>query len=186
MRILAKKLQENPKYKPILTDEMIDNLYKSAPLHDIGKIGIRDEVLLKTTKLTDEEFAEMQTHAQIGYDALRQASQKLGENSFLQNAMILSKYHHEKWNGKGYPDHIAGESIPLAGRIMAISDVYDALISQRVYKRAYTHEEAVKIIREESGKHFDPELVEAFLAVSDQFDEIARIFSDANEPFASN
>lgn len=186
VRILAKKLQESPKYRDILTDEMIDNLYKSAPLHDIGKIGIRDEVLLKTTKLTDEEFEEMKTHAQIGYDALCQASQKLGENSFLQNAMILSKYHHEKWNGSGYPGHIAGEAIPIAGRIMAISDVYDALISQRVYKRAYSHEEAVKIIAEESGRHFDPELVEAFLSVSDQFNRIAQMFSDADEPPAAH
>jgi len=181
VHLLAKKLQEKPKYKDILTDEMIENLYKSAPLHDIGKIGIRDDVLLKTTKLTDEEFEEMKTHAQIGYDALCQASQKLGENSFLQNAMILSKYHHERWNGAGYPDHVAGEDIPIAGRIMAISDVYDALISERAYKPAFSHEEAMKIIREESGRHFDPELVEVFLSVSDEVHQIALLFSDAEE-----
>jgi len=181
VRILAKKLQENPKFTAMLSDDVIDNLYKSAPLHDIGKVGISDSVLLKTGKLTDEEFDEMKRHTMIGYEALFQAAQKLGENSFLENAMTLSRYHHEKWNGKGYPEHIHGEDIPIAGRIMAVSDVYDALISKRVYKPAFSHEKAVQIIAGESGKHFDPDIVEAFLQVSDQFHEIALMFSDSDE-----
>ena len=179
VRILAKKLQEKPKFSDLLSDSVIDNLYNSAPLHDIGKIGIRDDILLKTSRLTNEEFEEMKTHTKIGYDALCLASKKLGENSFLQNAMTLAKSHHEKWNGTGYPDQLSGADIPIAGRIMAVSDVYDALISERVYKPAIPHKEAVKIIAEESGKHFDPEIVEAFLSVSKQFHEIALMFSDS-------
>ncbi|MDD3213558.1 MAG: two-component system response regulator [Eubacteriales bacterium] len=178
VRVLAERLQENSKYKDVLSEEVVDNMYNSAPLHDIGKIGIRDDVLLKPGKLTDEEFSEMKKHTEIGFNALNLASQKLGENSFLQYAMIFSKYHHEKWDGSGYPDHIAGGEIPIAGRIMAIADVYDALTSARVYKPAFPHQKAVEIIVEESGKHFDPEIVEAFLSVKDEFEKISKLFSD--------
>ncbi len=182
VRVLAKKTQELPRYSDLLTDDVIANLYHSAPLHDIGKIGIRDEILLKPGRLTEEEFAEMKQHPLIGYNALFQASERLGDNSFLQYAMTLSRYHHEKWNGSGYPDGLAGENIPIAGRIMAIADAYDALISERVYKPPFSHEKAVSIIVADRGTHFDPMLVDVFLTISDEFHKIAQQYSDAATP----
>lgn len=181
VKVLSEKLRKLPKYKNVLTDYAIDQLYKSAPMHDIGKIGIRDNILLKPGKLTPEEFEEMKMHTVIGYNALKQASQKLGDNSFLKCAMLLSKYHQEKWDGSGYPEKLSGEDIPIEGRIMAVADVYDALISKRPYKPAFSHEKAVQIITEERGRHFDPELVDAFLEINEIFREIARTFSDAPE-----
>jgi putative two-component system response regulator len=166
---LAEKLAESPKYKDQLSDEVIDQLYKSAPLHDIGKVGIRDEVLLKEAKLTKEEYEEMKTHAMIGYSALHLASLKLGENSFLKYAMELSRHHHERWDGGGYPDHLSGAMIPLAARIMSIADIYDALISKRPYKPPFSHEEAVEIIAEARGTQLDPDLVDAFLEINEEF-----------------
>lgn len=178
VRVLALKLRENPKYKEYLSDQVIDLFYKSAPLHDIGKVGIRDEVLLKPGKLTDQEFEEMKSHTSIGYDALYTASKKLGEHSFLKISMDLAKYHQEKWDGTGYPDGISGEDIPLGARIMAVADVYDALISKRVYKPPFTHEKAISIIEESSGKHFDPDIVKVFLANNELFRKIALEYAD--------
>jgi len=178
VKVIAESLRKLPKYADILTDEVINQLYQSAPLHDIGKIGIRDEILLKPGKLTPEEYEEMKNHTQIGYNALRMASHRLGDNSFLKYAMEFSKYHQEKWDGTGYPDHLSGEKIPLAGRIMALADVYDALISKRPYKLPYTHEVALEIISEERGRHFDPEIVDVFLEVNHKFRQIALKFAD--------
>jgi len=175
---LAEKLQSSPKYRDQLSDEIIDQLYKSAPLHDIGKVGIRDEVLLKQGKLTSEEYEEMKTHTLIGYSALHLASLKLGENSFLKYAMELSRHHHERWDGKGYPDHLAGTDIPLAARIMAIADIYDALISKRTYKPPFSHEQAVQIILNAKGTQLDPDLVDAFLEINEEFRRIALDFVD--------
>ncbi|MFA9464755.1 MAG: two-component system response regulator [Velocimicrobium sp.] len=181
VKILAEKLRDNPKYTNELNDEVISFLYKSAPLHDIGKIGIRDDILLKHGKLTEEEFEEMKMHAIIGYSALSTASKKLGRNSFLKYAMELSRYHQEKWDGTGYPEGISGENIPLSGRIMAIADVYDALISKRVYKPPFSHKKAVQIILEERGAHFDPEIVDAFLEINEDFRKIALKYADYTE-----
>lgn len=152
VKLIAKRLQEKGKYLDSLSDGVIEMFYKSAPLHDIGKIAIRDEILLKPGKLTEEEFNEMKKHTTIGSEVLSVPLKKLGENSFLKYAMEFSKYHHEKWDGSGYPGGIKGEEIPISGRIMALADVYDALISERVYKPAFSHEEAVDIIKAESGK----------------------------------
>jgi response regulator RpfG family c-di-GMP phosphodiesterase len=152
---------------------------KSAPLHDIGKVGVADRILLKPDKLTDEEFAEMKKHPTLGRDALLRAEQMLGStSSFLQLAREIAYSHHEKWDGTGYPDGVQGDAIPLPGRIMAIADVYDALISKRCYKPAFSHEKAVEIICEGRGKHFDPDLVDAFVACADEFREIASRFKD--------
>lgn len=181
MRILAEKLNTYKKYQTVLNDDVIQIFYKSAPLHDIGKIGIRDDILLKPDKLTLDEFEEMKNHTIIGYEALRIASLKLGENSFLKHAMEFSKYHQEKWDGSGYPDGLSGEDIPLAGRIMAIADVYDALISKRVYKPPYTHKKAVEIIREGRGSHFEPLMVDAFEEVQESFRQIAIKYADYPE-----
>ena len=181
VRILAEKLRSNPKYSDVLNDTVIDLLYRSAPLHDIGKIGIRDEVLLKQGILTTEEFEEMRAHTIIGHNAIYMSSLKLGENSFLKYAMEFSRCHQEKWDGSGYPDGLAGDEIPLSGRIMALADVYDALISKRSYKPPYTHEKAVAIILEGEGKHFDPELVDAFIELQEEFRQIALKYADYEE-----
>lgn len=181
VRAVARELKKDPKYHDFLTEKTIDMYYKSAPLHDIGKVGIRDSVLLKPGKLTDEEFTEMKKHPMIGYMAIKNAAKILGENSFLTYSMEFARYHHEKWNGSGYPAGLQGEDIPLPGRIMAIADVYDALISKRVYKPAFSHKKAMLIIQKDSGSHFDPKIVEAFLAIEDEVQQIALDFLDSPE-----
>ncbi|MGM0645119.1 MAG: response regulator, partial [Thermodesulfobacteriota bacterium] len=163
VRILARRLANQAHFQTTLTPEYTTLLYKSAPLHDIGKVGIPDDILLKNDKLTPEEFKIIKLHPAYGYEALRQASQQLGSNSFLQIAKDIVYTHHEKWDGSGYPQGLCGQSIPIAGRLMAVADVYDALISKRVYKAPIPHPKAVDIIAAESGAHFDPEVVTAFL-----------------------
>lgn len=164
---------------PELDEATTELLFKTAPLHDIGKVGIPDRILLKPGKLTPEEYAIMQSHAELGRSAIAAAERALGPSPFLRLAREIAHTHHERWDGTGYPRRLAGEEIPLAGRIMAIADVYDAIVSRRVYKPAMMHEAAVKIIEEESGSHFDPRLVAAFLTVAGEFDEIHRRFADA-------
>ncbi len=162
---------------------------KSAPLHDIGKVGIPDHILNKPGPLTDEEFEVMKTHTLIGASALSTTIRRTGhpENlEFLHYARQITISHHEKWDGSGYPHGLKGTDIPLAGRIMALADVYDALISNRVYRGALPHEEATKIIVDDSGKRFDPQVVEAFLAKSSEFIRIAREFSDESHAFATH
>ena len=181
IRALAERLRSNEKYCDLLDDSVIDLLYKSAPLHDIGKIGIRDEILLKPGKLTESEFNEMKKHTEIGYNAIFMASQKLGEHSFLKYAMEIARSHQEKWDGSGYPDGLSGEDIPLAGRMMALADTYDALISKRVYKPPFTHQKAVSIIWEEKGKHFDPAIVDVFMEIQEDFRQIALRYADFEE-----
>jgi HD-GYP domain-containing protein (c-di-GMP phosphodiesterase class II) len=163
-----------------LTPEIIDLMYKSAPLHDVGKVGIPDSILLKPGKLTDDEFKIMKRHPAYGKKALATAGNALGKNSFLRIAEEIAFTHHEKWDGSGYPRMLKGEEIPISGRIMAVADVYDALISARVYKPAFSHEKAKGIIVEGSGIHFDPMIVEAFLALEDEFVSIAKEYSDEN------
>lgn len=181
VRALAQQLKTTPTFEKILTDEVIDLLYKSAPLHDIGKVGVADSILLKPGKLTDEEFAEMKNHTIYGRDALKIAEEKLGNNSFMQYARRIAYTHHEKWDGTGYPDGLQGEDIPVSGRLMAIADVYDALISKRVYKPPFSHANAIDIITKESGIHFDPVMVEALLTIDDVFLQIASSLADSQE-----
>ena len=149
-------------------------LWKCAPLHDIGKVAIRDSILLKPGKLTPEEFDEMKMHAQYGEEVIANLEQMAGKpTSFLRCAKDIAGSHHEKYDGSGYPRGLAGDAIPLAGRIMAIADVYDALISKRVYKNSLSHEEAMAIMLEGKGTHFDPILIDAFLEVEPHFRQIA-------------
>ncbi len=178
VRALAIHLQPHPVFCDELDDETIDLLYKSAPLHDIGKVGISDNILLKPGKHTIEEFEIMKTHAQIGSDALKVAEDKMGTTSFLRLAREIAVTHHEKWDGSGYPNGLEKNEIPISGRLMAVADVYDALISARVYKPAFPHEKAMAIIREGSGLHFDPDVVTALDNIEDEFKAIAREFGD--------
>jgi len=178
VRILAIELSKDTNYKSYLTDARIDKIYKSAPLHDIGKVGIPDAILLKPGQLTKDEFAIMKLHTTYGADALKSAVKKLGFSSFLDIACEIAAYHHEKWDGTGYPNATKGEDIPLSARIMAVADVYDALISKRVYKPAFSHEKARKIILAQKGTHFDPLIIDIFVAVEDEFKAIAAEFPD--------
>jgi response regulator RpfG family c-di-GMP phosphodiesterase len=179
VRALANHLATQEAYREALDPQTIDLLFKSAPLHDIGKVGIPDAILLKPGKLSDDEFQIMKTHAMLGSKALEEAEQELGGTSFLRYAREIAENHHEKWDGSGYPSGLKGKQIPLSGRLMALADVYDALISKRVYKPAFPHEKARDIILEGDGSHFDPAVVAAFQAIEEEFKEIAASFSDA-------
>jgi len=181
VRILAEGLRDQPQFAECLDDEMIDMLFKSAPLHDIGKVGVADAILLKPGKLTEEEFAAMKKNVTLGRDAILVAEQQLGGDSFLRIVREIAETHQEKWDGSGYPHGLKGEEIPLSGRLMAVADVYDALISKRVYKSAYPHSRAVKIIAEGRGTHFDPAIVDVFFECSEQFRRTALQFADCDE-----
>lgn len=172
--LLAKTLVENGQYRDRLTPDYIVLLRKSAPLHDIGKVAIRDSILLKPDKLTPEEFEEMKRHTLFGEEVIANLEQMAGHpTSFLSCAKEIAGSHHEWYDGSGYPRGLAGEDIPLAGRIMAIADVYDALISQRVYKKAMSHQEAMAIMTQGRGGHFDPLILDALLQVEPIFHQIA-------------
>jgi response regulator RpfG family c-di-GMP phosphodiesterase len=147
-------------------------------LHDIGKVALEDSVLLKPGELTSNERFRMQLHVEVGAESIREIERRLGTSNFLEMAREIANSHHERWDGSGYPAGLAGEQIPLAARIVAIADVYDALSARRVYKEAFPHSECVEIIRKEAGKQFDPELVRIFLVAAPQFEEIARRFED--------
>ncbi|HEB81655.1 MAG TPA: HD domain-containing protein [Gammaproteobacteria bacterium] len=181
VRALAVYLSDRPEHRDYLDEETIELLYKSAPLHDIGKVGIPDQILLKPGKLTGEEFEEMKKHAVYGRDALLKSAEKLGNNNFLELAALIAYSHHEKWDGSGYPQGLAGKNIPLAGRIMAVADVYDALISRRVYKQAMSHRQAIQYISENRGTHFDPDIVDAVICLQQQFLDIADRFADSED-----
>ncbi|AGX87610.1 HD-GYP domain-containing protein [Candidatus Symbiobacter mobilis] len=182
VRALAWKLSTHPRFVAFLTVEMIALLFRAVPLHDIGKAGIPDRILLKPGKLTAEEFEVMKTHTTLGRDAIARAQHLFGYDArFLQVCKEIALSHQEKWNGTGYPHGLQGDAIPIAARLMAIADVYDALISERVYKAAMPHEEAVQVIAAASGRHFDPDVIEAFLALQDSFRAIAISFADSAE-----
>lgn len=161
-KLLARLLSKTPKYKDKIDTSFINNIYYASPLHDIGKVGIPDNILLKPGKLTKEEFEIMKTHTSIGYNTLLEVGNIYNQNSFIKQGMEISRSHHEKWDGSGYPEGLKGEEIPLSGRIMAMVDVYDALRSKRVYKEAFNHERSLQIIIEGRGKHFDPFLTDIF------------------------
>lgn len=176
---LADKLRGHPEFINVLTDEAIRMIFKSAPLHDIGKVGIPDRILLKPGKLTADEFEVMKKHAEIGYEALVSAEHELGcEIGYFRFAKEIALYHHEKWDGSGYPAGLEGKDIPVSARLMAVADVYDALISRRVYKEPMSHEKAVEIIRAGRGNHFDPDIVDAFLELKSCFQDIASRLAD--------
>jgi putative two-component system response regulator len=162
-RALAEKLYEAGLYRDIVDKDYPENIAKASPLHDIGKVGIKDAILLKPGKLTDDEFAIMKTHVIIGYETLASIVKMYPENEFINTGIEITRYHHEKWDGSGYMKGLAGEEIPLSARIMALSDVYDALRSRRVYKEPFSHERTLEIITEERGKLFDPVLTDVFL-----------------------
>lgn len=181
VKALALHLRDDPRYSETLTDSYIDLLYKSAPLHDIGKVGIPDRILLKPGRFTPDEFELMKTHTTLGFKAIQHAESALGTPvAFLEMAKEIALYHQEKWDGSGYPEGLSGEAIPLSARLMAVADVYDALISRRVYKEGMPHEKAVGIIIDGRGSHFAPDLVDAFMAIEDQFREIAQRFADSD------
>lgn len=181
IQVLAECMKDNPDYADQLTPNSIHLIVKSAPLHDLGKIGIPDKVLLKPGKLTDQEFIVMKQHCVNGYEALGRAERDMEEDmhrqSFLRYAKEIALTHHEKWDGSGYPKGLVGEMIPLPGRLMAVADVYDALISKRPYKEPFSHKNACTIIEKGRGTHFDPVLVDCFIDLEDRFERIARELS---------
>lgn len=180
LKVLAEKLRHNPRFSHFLDDDKtLDLLFKSAPLHDIGKVGIPDHILLKPGRFTPEEFEIMKTHTALGRDSIIAAEQRLGVDlPFLSFAKEIAYSHQEKWDGTGYPEGLSGDDIPISGRLMAIADVYDALICRRVYKEGMPHEKAVGIIVESKGSHFDPDIVDAFLEIADGFIQIAKRYED--------
>ncbi|MBF0294241.1 MAG: two-component system response regulator [Magnetococcales bacterium] len=179
VKALAEHLREHPRFAGQLHDGVIEMLFKSAPLHDIGKVGIPDRILLKPGRFTPEEFEVMKTHTTLGRDAIAMAEERLGTRvEFLAMAKEIACSHQEKWDGSGYPEGLAGEAIPLSARLMAVADVYDALVSRRVYKPGMPHAEAVAIMREGRGTHFDPDILDAFVAIQDQFLQIAGRYAD--------
>jgi adenylate cyclase len=180
-RAIAEHLRDTGFFKEILTEKFIKNLFLSVPLHDIGKVGTPDRILLKPGRLTQEEFEIMKQHAQHGRTIITRAAKDHQGSNFLALGSQIAGTHHEKWNGKGYPSGLAGAQIPLAGRIMAIADVYDALISERCYKPPFSHDKAMAIILEEKGNSFDPVIVDAFCQIEDKILEIAHAFQDTEE-----
>src|SRR5512135_53193 len=179
IRALGLKLRDHPYFRDFLTEDNIESLYKLAPLHDIGKVGIPDAILLKQGKLTPEEYEIMKTHPQLGGNAIAMAESGLPTpNRFLHIAREIATGHHEKWDGSGYPQGLKGDAIPISARLMAVSDVYDALISRRIYKQPYSHQEAVAHILRGRGTHFDPDVTDAFLAIEEEFAQIAERYQD--------
>ena len=191
VEILARRLQSHPRYAGSLTDAAVANIVKASPLHDIGKIGIPDAILLKPGRLTDEEFAVMKTHCEIGGHAIRSAIKqalpagitpasdtKPQSLVFLEEAEQIALYHHERWDGGGYPEGMRGTAIPLSARLMALADVYDALTTPRVYKKPWHTDDADRYITEQAGLHFDPDVVEAFAAERGAFERIHQMMAD--------
>jgi adenylate cyclase len=180
VKALAEHIRNKPAYADTVNDAYIEHLFRSAPLHDVGKVGVPDHILLKPGRLTSEEFEEIKKHTQYGKRVIDAAQAKLGDNSFLRLAGDMAFSHHEHWDGKGYPNGLKGEEIPLSGRIMAIADVYDALISGRLYTKGHSHEKAVEIILAGRGSQFDPQLIDAFGEMHATFHSIAEQFADAS------
>jgi putative two-component system response regulator len=179
VKALADKLQDHPRFAAALDEVTRQMLFHSAPLHDIGKIGIPDRILLKQGRLTPEEYEIMKTHTTLGRDALQRAEERLTTPvSFLHIAKEMAYGHQERWDGSGYPQGLKGNAIPISARLMAVADVYDALISKRVYKQGMTHEAAAAAIAAKRGIDFDPDIVDAFLSIQDTFRGIADRFAD--------
>ena len=179
VKALAERLRNHPRFEAVLNERMIELLYKSAPLHDIGKIGIPDSILLKPGKLTVEEFEVMKTHTTLGRKAIEDAERRLGMRvAFLSVSKEIAYSHQEKWDGSGYPQGLAGDEIPVSARLMAVADVYDALINKRVYKAAFSHDQTCSTIVKGKGTHFDPDMVDAFVDIAEDFRSIALKYPD--------
>lgn len=179
VKALAERLRNHPRFEAVLNERMIELLYKSAPLHDIGKIGIPDSILLKPGKLTVEEFEVMKTHTTLGRKAIEDAERRLGMRvAFLNVSKEIAYSHQEKWDGSGYPQGLAGDQIPVSARLMAVADVYDALINKRVYQAAFSHDQACSTIVKGKGTHFDPDMVDAFVDIAEDFRSIALKYPD--------
>jgi len=176
---LALELSKHVGWREIIDNGFITDLYDASLLHDVGKVAVPDSILLKPDVLDEGEMAIMMSHTLVGANTIRAARERMkAESSFLVMAEQIARSHHERWNGEGYVEGLAGTAIPPAARIFSVADVYDALTTQRPYKRAYTHQQAVGLMREDRGKRFDPEVFDAFLAVADRFDEIRAEFAD--------
>ena len=184
--VLATKLQTSHKFREPIDDGFVQLIYQTSPLHDIGKVSIPDAILLKPGKLTSDEFEVMKTHTLRGAETLEAALQEFPNAEFLRMARNIALTHHEKYDGNGYPRGLAGEQIPLCGRIVALADVYDALTSKRVYKPAMSHQEARAVIVDDRGRHFDPAVVDVFLDVETKLLAIRSRYADATEPVASS
>jgi len=175
---LAMAMKQSPKFKGKIDDKFIETIYQTAPLHDIGKVGIPDYILLKKGKLTEEEYAIMQTHTTIGYQTLNSIKNQYGEIDLLNMGIEITHCHHERFDGKGYPRRLKGDKIPLPAQICTIADVYDALTTERVYKRAYTHSETIDFMSREKGRHFAPDIFQVFFSINDEFNRIRENFSE--------
>ena len=186
IKVLAESLSKHPRFREKLTNDTIELLFKTAPLHDIGKVAIPDSILLKPGKLDASEWEIMKRHCEVGRQAILSAARELGESdgTFLSYAIDIAYCHHERWDGSGYPQGLAGNDIPLSAQLMAVADVYDALITKRTYKEAYSHEKSVALITNEKGAHFDPDIVDAFLTVSNAFDAINTRYRDSDDMLA--
>ncbi|MBI3775847.1 MAG: response regulator [Gammaproteobacteria bacterium] len=180
-RILSSHLATTPRYQGVIDTKFIDNIYAASPLHDIGKVGIPDAVLLKPGKLTEVEWVIMRTHTFVGAQTLLQVNREYPGNDLIRTGMAIAGGHHEKWDGSGYPYGLKGEDIPLVARVLALGDVYDALTSKRCYKDAFTHEASREIIITQSGMHFDPAVTAAFLAKEDEFKKVREFYTDPLE-----
>ena len=178
VKIIAQQLFDDKKFPEEIDDKFLNDITTAAPLHDVGKISVSDAILNKPGRLTDEEFAIMKSHAAVGRKLLKDAVEATEHSSFLDTAIDMAGAHHEWWNGRGYPDGISGDKIPLSARIMAIADVFDALVSKRVYKPGMPLEKAYAIIREETGTHFDPVCVEAFFKAQDKIENVLKSHAD--------
>ena len=186
VKLITEKMKEKGLYPDILTDEFINDVCNSAPLHDVGKIMVSDVILNKPGKLTDEEFVIMRTHTTAGSKIIDSAMSLVSDSGYLKEAKNLATYHHERWDGKGYPSGKAGEDIPLSARIMAVADVFDALVSKRSYKEPFSFEKAMDIIREGAGTQFDPEIAEIFIEASDEVREVTKAHESMLNEFVRN
>ncbi len=171
-RLLAEKLAESPAFRDRIDPAFVENIFYAAPLHDVGKVGISDSILLKPGKLTPDEFEIMKTHSMIGWRTLQAVCERYPRNAFLSMGRVVARNHHERWDGNGYPDRLKGDAIPLEARIMAVADVYEALRARRCYKEPFDHEKSRGILAGNGGTQFDPSVIAAFLALDTEFDRI--------------
>lgn len=170
---LSIRLSEMDHWNMVITPQFVDDIFQASPLHDIGKVGIPDQILLKPARLTSEEFEVIKHHATIGANIMEAVQARYPQNHFIGMGIVIARSHHEKWDGSGYPDGLVAEEIPLSARILTAADVYDAMRSQRPYKRAYSHEETCQYFMEQRGRHFDPDIVDVFLSLEGEFKQIS-------------
>jgi putative two-component system response regulator len=183
VRVLSERLRNHPRFSGFLSDEVIDLLFRSVPLHDIGKVGVPNDILLKPGPLDEKEFEVIKTHTTIGHDAILRAQRVLGADAdFLKHAREMAHFHHEKWDGSGYPRGLQGEDIPISARLVALADAYDILISRRPHKPPIPHNEAVQILIGAKGTHFDPDVFDAFIRAQQEFRDIAARYPDSEKP----